>query len=131
MRAGPSLIVAVLTVAVLAAAAPGQVIINMPPPPGPSAADDQVGVGTVALTRYAYARRWPRQTWFAPPTPWPYRSYGYWPFPYFGYPHIRPYFRPYYGWPAFGFWPYSGWGFRRYHFNSWRSVGYASGFQWR
>jgi hypothetical protein len=70
------------------AAAPAQVVIDMPPPHGAAATE----VGDLALARYAGARRRPQYTSSYPAWPWGYGArYGY-AYPYvYGYPGLYPY----------------------------------------
>lgn len=118
------IILAIATAAALslAAAAPGQVMIDMPPaPPAPvsGAAEAAPDLGDVALHRYSQSRVWPRDTysspgawwWWSRPVgyfppgyagPWPYDRSCWWGSPWWGYPG--------WGWGWYGYgWPYRGW----------------------
>ena len=97
-----------------AAAAHGQVVINMPPPKGIPAAPSEGGVtadvGAVALDRYAYGRAGPLYSdTLAPWWGFPYRGYSSWGYGRgYGWGYGRgfgyySFFRPY------GLWGYPGW----------------------
>lgn len=97
------------TLLLAAAAARGQVVIDMPPPV-PAAADRpetllRGDVGALAMARYAGARTAPRDFYVSPgPAWWWYRRVGVFPC---GYRYPFAFFPCGYGfWPTCGFGPY-------------------------
>ena len=114
-----ALLLAAMCLAGLAAPAPADVVINMPPPPAssrpvttlPSAEYDNyeppATPGQIALGRYASARYGPYDTYASPGL---YSRYGGW----YGYPYASypPY--SYYSYPYYGYYPYYGWSFVKF-----------------